>query len=135
MLRLMVEEPIAFLRACARPAARNEFPGAEASPRGSEHRFDRRELAQILRVYGLMVAAGEWRDYAIDFLSDRAVFSVFRHASEVPLYTIEKQPKLKARQGQYAVLTSSGHVLKRGHELAQVLRSFNRILLKPLASV
>jgi len=73
----MVEEPIAFLRACARPAARSEYWGGEAGLRGDEQRFDRRELAQILRVYGRMVAAGEWRDYAIDFLSDRAVFRYF----------------------------------------------------------
>jgi len=82
-----------------------------------------------------MVAAGEWRDYAIDFLSDRAVFSVFRHASDLPLYTIEKQPKLRARQGQYVVLTASGHVLKRGRELAQVLHLFDRKLFRALAPV
>ncbi|HEY2446733.1 MAG TPA: DUF2794 domain-containing protein [Rhizomicrobium sp.] len=135
MLRPMVEEPIAFLRACARPAAWTEFGGGEAEPRGGEQRFERHELDQILRVYGRMVAAGEWRDYAIDFLSDRAVFSVFRRTSEVPLYTIEKQPKLKARQGQYVVLAASGHVLKRGRDLAQVLRLFDRKLLRTLAPV
>jgi hypothetical protein len=131
----MVEEPIAFLRACARPAARSESWGGEADLRRGEQRFDRRELAQILRIYGRMVAAGEWRDYAIDFLSDRAVFSVFRHASDLPLYTIEKQPKLMARQGQYVVLTASGHVLKRGRELAQVLRLFDRKLFRALAPI
>jgi hypothetical protein len=131
----MVEEPIAFLRACARPAAWTESWGGEAGPRAAEQRFDRRELAQILRVYGRMVAAGEWRDYAIDFLSDRAVFSVFRHSSDLPLYTIEKQPRLKARQGQYVVLTASGHVLKRGRDLAQVLRLFDRKRLSAVASV
>jgi hypothetical protein len=135
ILRPMVEEPIAFLRACARPAARSEYWGGEAGLRGDEQRFDRREIAQILRVYGRMVAAGQWRDYAIDFLSDRAVFSVFRHASDLPLYTIEKQPKLRARQGQYVVLTASGHVLKRGRELAQVLRLFDRKLFRALAPI
>ena len=79
-----------------------------------------------------MVAAGEWRDYAIDFLSDRAVFSVYRRASENPHYTIEKQPAFKARQGQYAVFAASGHVLKRGRDLCQVLRLFDRKLLKSL---
>ncbi len=79
-----------------------------------------------------MVAAGEWRDYAIDILEDRAVFSVYRHASEAPLFTIEKCPQLKGRQGQYVVLATTGQVLKRGHELQQVLKLFDRKLLKAL---
>ena len=128
----MVEEPIAFLRAGDRPAARTEFWGGEPSRCTAEVRFERRELDQILRVYSRMVAAGEWRDYAIDFLSDRAVFSAFRRASERPLYTIEKQPALKARQGQYAVLAPSGHVLKRGRDLGKLLHSFDRKLIKAL---
>ena len=89
-------------------------------------RFDRKELNQILRVYGFRVASGEWRDYAIDMLKGRAVFSVFRRTSEVPLYMIEKNPKLARRQGAYSVVNGSGHVLKRGHDLAQVLRFFDR---------
>ena len=129
----MVEEPIVFLRAGDRPAVRTEYWGGEAGRRASEVRFERRELDQILRVYGHMVAAGEWRDYAIDFLSDRAVFSVFRRSSDRPLYMIEKHPSLKARQGQYAVLAASGHVLKRGRDLAQVLRLFDRKLIRALA--
>jgi hypothetical protein len=129
----MVEEPIAFLRAGDRPAARTEYWGGEASLRQAEVRFERRELDQILRVYGRMVAAGEWRDYTIDFLSDRAVFSAFRRSSEQPIYTIEKNPALKARQGQYAVLAVSGHVLKRGRDLGQVLRLFDRKLIKVFA--
>ncbi|HEX4077816.1 MAG TPA: DUF2794 domain-containing protein [Rhizomicrobium sp.] len=128
----MAEEPITFLRAGDRPAARTAGEGGEAGIRKSEVRFDRQELARILRLYGRMVATGEWRDYAIDFLSDRVVFSVFRRASERPLYTIEKQPELKSRQGQYAVFTASGHVLKRGRELAQVLRLFDRKLIRAL---
>ncbi|MEO1198683.1 MAG: DUF2794 domain-containing protein [Pseudomonadota bacterium] len=88
--------------------------------------FDRKELFDILNLYGRMVAAGEWRDYAIGHLRDRAVFSVFRRTSEAPLYTIEKQPKLARRQGAYCVISASGHVLKRGHELAQVLKVFDR---------
>ena len=124
----MVEEPIAFLRAGDRPAARTEYWGGEAS--AAEVRFERRELDQILSIYGRMVAAGEWRDYAIDFLSDRAVFSVFRRSCERPIYTIEKHPALKARQGQYAILAPSGHVLKRGRDLRQVLRLFDRKLIK-----
>lgn len=86
--------------------------------------FDRRELDQILRVYGTMVAAGEWRDYAIDHLRDEAVFSVYRRSSEVPLYRIVKTPKLRVRQGAYSVVAASGAILKRGHELARVLGVF-----------
>jgi len=89
-------------------------------------RFDRKELNLILRVYGFRVASGEWRDYAIDMLKGRAVFSVFRRTSEVPLYMIEKNPKLARRQGAYSVINASGHVLKRGHELAQVLKLFDK---------
>lgn len=83
--------------------------------------FDRRELSAILNVYGRMVAAGEWRDYAIDHLQDRAVFSIFRRTSEAPLHRIEKNPKLAARQGAYAVLDIGGRILKRGSDLARVL--------------
>ena len=88
--------------------------------------FDRKELALLLSVYGRKVAAGEWRDYAIDFLKDRAVFSVFRRSTEYPLYRIEKNPKLERRQGAYAVIASAGQVLKRGHELDRVLRSLEK---------
>ncbi|MHB8529106.1 MAG: DUF2794 domain-containing protein [Caulobacteraceae bacterium] len=88
--------------------------------------FDRGELSQILSLYGRMVAAGHWRDYAIDHLSQAAVFSVFRHASEVPLYRIEKRPALGRRQGVWSVLAPGGLVLKRGHDLVQVLRVFDR---------
>ena len=84
--------------------------------------FDRRELDRILDLYGRKVAAGEWRDYAISFLKDRAVFSIFRRATEMPLYRIEKNLALARRQGAYAVVAASGHVLKRGHDLARVLR-------------
>jgi hypothetical protein len=84
--------------------------------------FDRRELNTILNLYGRKVASGEWRDYAIDFLKDRALFSVYRRASERPLYVIEKNPRLRHRQGQYMVTIEDGRVLKRGHELDNVLR-------------
>jgi hypothetical protein len=90
--------------------------------------FDRRELDRILDLYGRMVAAGEWRDYAIDFLKDRAVFSIFRRASEMPIYRIEKDPRLARRQGAYSVVSVTGLVLKRGQELDRVLR----VLDKPL---
>jgi hypothetical protein len=73
-----------------------------------------------------MVAAGEWRDYAIDFLRDRAIFSVFRHAAEVPIYRIEKNPKLARRQGAYSVITATGLIMRRGSELDQVLRVLDK---------
>jgi hypothetical protein len=85
--------------------------------------FERRELDRILHLYGRKVAAGEWRDYAIAFLRDRAVFSVFRRAAELPLYRIEKDLNLARRQGAYAVVAASGRVLKRGHDLERVLRA------------
>jgi hypothetical protein len=88
--------------------------------------FDRRELDQILRVYGRKVADGEWRDYAIDALREKAVFSVFRRSSEMPLYRIEKQPKNARRQGAYSIVAATGLILKRGHDLAQVLRALDR---------
>jgi len=88
--------------------------------------FDRRELNRIFSLYGRKVAAGEWRDYAIDFLKDRAVFSVFRRASEVPIYRIEKNPKLERRQGVYSVISATGLIVRRGHELERVLKSIDR---------
>jgi hypothetical protein len=87
--------------------------------------FERRELERIRRVYGRMVAQGEWRDYAIDGLADAAVFSVFRRASEQPLYRIEKRPALARKQGAFAVIGQGGLILRRGHELEQVLRLFD----------
>ncbi len=92
--------------------------------------FHRTELSPILAVYGRMVAAGEWRDYSIDFLRDRAVFSVFRRATEHPLYRIEKHPDLAARQGQYSVVAQDGLILKRGRDLQQVLRVFDAKLIR-----
>jgi hypothetical protein len=88
--------------------------------------FERRELDRILRLYGRMVAAGEWRDYAIDFLKDRAVFSVFRRASEVPIYRIEKNPRLARRQGAYSIVSATGLIVRRGHELDRVLRAIDK---------
>ena len=94
-------------------------------PRAAQVTFSRRELNRILDLYGRKVAAGEWRDYAIDFLKDRAVFSVFRRASEVPLYRIEKNPKLSRRQGAYSVISATGLIVRRGHELERVLRAID----------
>lgn len=94
--------------------------------------FDRNELGLILSVYGRMVSAGEWRDYAMSFLRDVAVFSVFRRAAEHPLYRIEKRPRLRNRQGMYAVIGMDGQVLKRGHDLRTVLRVLERKLIRPV---
>ena len=101
------------LRAAARPAA--------ATTQLSRVTFNRLELHRILNLYGRMVADGEWRDYAIDFLRDRAVFSVYRRASEVPIYRIEKDPRLARKQGMYSVISATGLILRRGHELERVL--------------
>jgi hypothetical protein len=122
----MAEEPIAFLRAEQRSAARTgHWSGGFTA---AQVRYDRRELNQILNIYGRMVAAGEWRDYALDFGRDKAVFSVFRHASEVPLYRIEKCPELARRQGAYSVVAATGLIMKRGHDLARVLTVLDREL-------
>ena len=88
--------------------------------------FERRELNTLLRLYGRQVAAGEWRDYGIDGLREVAVFSIFRRSSEAPLYRIEKRPALARRQGAWAVIAAGGVVLKRSHELEQVLRIFDK---------
>src|SRR3974377_1509660 len=90
--------------------------------------FDRFELTRLFGLYGRKVAAGEWRDYAIDFLKDRAVFSIFRRASEVPIYRIEKNPRLERRRGAYSVISATGHILRRGHELDRVLSALDRSL-------
>src|SRR5947209_6249122 len=100
--------------------------GAHAAASVRRVTFERRELNRIFGLYGRMVAAGEWRDYAIDFLRDRAVFSVFRRSSEVPIYRIEKNPKLERRQGAYSVVSATGHIVRRGHELERVLRVLDK---------
>jgi hypothetical protein len=102
------------------------FPAAPN--RASQVSFNRHELRTILDLYGRMVAEGEWRDYAIDFTRDKAIFSIFRRSSEVPLYRIEKDPRLTRRQGAYSVIAATGLILKRGHELDRVLRVFDKPL-------
>lgn len=94
--------------------------------------FDRHELGVILSLYGRMVAAGEWRDYGMSFLRDMAVFSIFRRAAETPIYRIEKRPRLRNAQGMYAVVGMDGQVLRRGHDLAVVLRVLERRLIRPV---
>ncbi len=92
--------------------------------------FDRRELSLILSVYGRMVAAGEWRDYGISNLRDIAVFSIFRRTAEHPIYRVEKNPRLRQRQGIYSVVGMDGRILKRGHDLRSVLRVLERKLIR-----
>ena len=94
-------------------------------------RFDRRELSAILRVYGREVATGGWRDYAILFTREKAIFAILRRTGEAPLYRIEKDPKRAGKQGVYAVTGQDGRVLKRGHELDRVLG----VLEKPVKAV
>ncbi len=92
--------------------------------------FDRIELSQILNLYGRMVAAGNWRDYAIDLGRDAAVFSAFRRAAERPEYRIEKRPDLRLKQGMWALVGEGGAILKRGHELGPILAPVERKLMK-----
>ena len=92
--------------------------------------YDRAELTRILDLYGRMVAAGHWRDYAIQLDADAAVFAAFRRTAERPEYRIEKRPALRGRQGMWALVSESGAVLKRGHELGPVLASIERRLMK-----
>lgn len=104
------------------------FPASSSSPQKapSQVAFDRKELSAILNVYGQMVSKGDWKDYAMDFLRDRAVFSVYRRASDHALYRIEKVPALRKKQGQFAVIAPGGLVLKRGHDLQAVLKVFDK---------
>ena len=109
-----------------RAVTQNGSSPALAHQGSSTVTFDSGELRRILGLYGRKVAAGEWRDYAIDFMKDRAVFSVFRHAAEVPIYRIEKNPKLARRQGAYSVITATGLIMRRGPELDRVLRVLDK---------
>lgn len=106
------------------------FPFATAAP--EQVSFDRAELSAILGLYGRMVAMGEWRDYAMSFLRDAAIFSAFRRTAETPVYRIEKHPKLRQRQGMYSVVAMDGRILRRGHDLPTVLRVLERRLIRPV---
>jgi hypothetical protein len=102
------------------------FPGSKPAQVG----FDRPELQRIMDLYGRMVSAGRWRDYAIDLNSDAAIFSAFRRSAERPEFRIEKRPALRQRQGMWALIGEGGHVLKRGQELQGVLAPVERKLLR-----
>lgn len=120
----MSESDTEPIRLRPRAAGRGHGPLDANARRNAElvTAFDRGELREILAVYGRKVAAGEWRDYAIDLSEDKAVFSVYRRASEYPLYRIEKTPRLARRQGAYSVVAAAGLIVKRGHDLSRVLR-------------
>ena len=111
-------------------AVSHQQPAARMLKAPDRVTFNRRELDAVLRVYGQMVASGEWRDYAIDHLRDKAVFSVFRRSTEFPVYRVVKTPKLHKRQGIYSVVAASGLIMKRGHDLNQVLKVFDRQTLR-----
>jgi hypothetical protein len=105
------------------------FP-AGAGRAAGQVAFDRAELTRILDLYGRMVAAGHWKDYALDFGHEAAIFSVFRRAAERPEFRIEKRPALRNRQGMWALVGEHGTVLKRGAELGPVLAPVERKLLR-----
>lgn len=102
------------------------FPGKSAGQIG----FERDELQRIMDLYGRMVAAGEWRDYAMNFDRQAAIFAAFRRTAERPQARIEKRPSLRNKQGMYTLFGEHGQVLKRGHELANVLAPMERRLVK-----
>jgi hypothetical protein len=121
-----VVEPINSFRSARSGSQSLKSP---PSPPPTPHiAFDRHELREILNVYGRLVASGEMRDYAIDMLKEKAVFSLFRRMGEVPTYRIEKDPKLRNRQGAYSVITATGLVLKRGPDLARVISVLDKRL-------
>lgn len=115
-------EPIAFRpRNAGSPAGPSTAPTVSVSTLPLATAFSRQELSAIMDVYGRMVARGEWRDYALDLMRDKAVFSIFRRSSEVPIYRIEKNPKLARKQGAFSVIAAGGLIMKRGHDLKRVL--------------
>ncbi len=111
------------------PLRRNDTAATpRPAPPPAQVTFNRQELREIFDLYGRMVAAGEWRDYALDFTSQKAVFSIYRRAAEFPLYRIEKNPKTARKQGAYSVVTATGLILKRGHELKPVINVLEKKL-------
>lgn len=127
---VLLEPPPAELRAASQTVVPLPIGQAAQATRNALSplpvTFDQSELRLIFGLYGKKVAAGEWRDYAMDFLKEQAIFSIYRRSSEVPLYRIEKTPKLARKQGQYAALAASGLILKRGSELNRVLAALDR---------
>ncbi|ACB94477.1 DUF2794 domain-containing protein [Beijerinckia indica] len=118
---------LGFNRRKLEPSSHVPAPGGNPL-QGEVVSFDRMELREILNLYGRKVAEGEWRDYALDLMPQKAVFSIFRRTSEMPLYRIEKNPKLARKQGAFSVITQTGLILKRGHELKRVIEVLDRKL-------
>ncbi len=142
-----LKEPGSNVRPLSRPERRFDgVPGHDAWP-GADMRsvtltrpsqpsvvsFNRIELGEILRLYGRKVAAGEWRDYAMDFMAQKAVFSIYRRASEAPLYRVEKEPANALKQGAYSVIAATGMILRRGNDLSRVINVLDKTvhLVKP----
>lgn len=121
-------DPIAFRPSSTGTAVKSLGPQQPQRKQTRPVCFSRIELNQILNLYGRMVAAGEWRDYAIDMGRDKAVFSIYRRSSEMPLYRIEKDPKLARRQGAYSVIAATGLILKRGSDLSRVISVLDKRL-------
>jgi len=121
---LSESEPIQFPPRAESSRQRADAGGAHET--GFLTSFSRQELSAIMAVYGRKVASGEWRDYALDITRDKAVFSVFRRTTEFPLYRIEKNPRLARKQGAYSIVTTTGLILRRGHDLARVLTVLDR---------
>ncbi|WP_096176223.1 DUF2794 domain-containing protein [Cohaesibacter sp. ES.047] len=119
--------------ASLRPATTIIHSGSQPRP-PAQICFDRKELMTILNAYGRMVAAGEWRDYSIDTLKDRAIFSIYRRTSEMPIYRIEKNPKLARKQGAYSLIAQQGQILKRGQDLGTIIKLLNQKMLKVVKS-
>ncbi len=122
ILSCMSAKIIPISRRKSKPNRNNQAPVA----------FNRQELGAILNVYGQMVTQGHWKDYAIDMLAERAVFSIYRQATQTPLYQINKRPDLRNKQGQYSVIAPGGLIIKRGHDLKTVLRVFDKDRFKSL---
>ncbi len=128
----MGDEPPVHLATLKPSGASTGVPSSASQPSPPvQVTFNRQELDRILNLYGRMVAAGEWRDYAIDFTREKAIFSIFRRTADVPIYRIEKDPRLARKQGAYAVVSQTGLILKRGPELVRVLA----VLEKPLRAI
>ena len=113
--------PLPSTRADASPLRPTSWARSPQATTSSPVTFDRRELREIFNLYGQMVARGEWRDYAIDFNPQHAVFSVFRRTAESPLFKIVKDPRLARKQGAYCVIAATGAILRRGHDLSRIL--------------
>ncbi|VFU10690.1 DUF2794 domain-containing protein [Methylocella tundrae] len=127
-LPIMTDGRVQAFASRAAPVSPRLVAGAPPVHGSETVSFDRFELREILNLYGRKVAEGEWRDYAVDFTPQKAVFSIYRRASECALFRIEKTPKLAKKQGAYSVVATTGLVLKRGHDLRRVIAILDKRL-------